>query len=126
MRILIAMLILLTVIVVFAVVINDQTVEISDQLLVSLEKVQQNVENDQWKKAEDKVSILRKQWEKADKWWTPFMDHREIDMLDQSVARISGFIEEQQKEDALVEIKVTKSMVERIRNREGPNIENIF
>lgn len=126
MRILVIMLILMGIIVAFATVMNNQTVEISDELLNSLEEVRDKVENEQWKKANDKLILLRDQWERADDFWTPFIDHREIDTIEESIVRISSFVEEHQKEDALAEINVAISMVERLRNREGPNIENIL
>ena len=126
MRILVIMLILLGVIFAFATVMNNKTVEISDDLLITLKEVRDSVENEQWNKADDNLDSLRDQWERADDFWTPFMDHREVDMLEESIVRISSFVEENQKEDALAEINVAINMVERLRNREGPNIENIL
>ena len=120
------MIVLLVVIVGFASFIYYQTSTIAGDLQDSLYSIQQQLDQENWEQAHEEINQLNVHWEKADRWWTPFMDHREIDMLDQSIGRVSSLVEVRLKEEALVEVKTAKRMVSRIMDREGINLSNIF
>ena len=126
MRLLVGVLILLVAIAGFTTFIYYQTSEIAGDLTASLSRLQEEVERENWEAASAEVSRLKKEWERADRWWTPFMDHREIDVLDQTIVRVARLVAIEQKEDALVEVIVATSMVQRLRDREGPSLRNVF
>jgi predicted PurR-regulated permease PerM len=125
-KLLAVMVVLLIVIVGFASFLYYQTSSISGDLVDSLSAIKQHLEEDKWEKAQQELNQLNRHWEKADRWWTPVMDHREIDMLDQSIGRVSTWVEVQNKDEALVEVNVAIRMVKRLLDREGFNISNLF
>ena len=126
MKLLAGMVVLLLVIVGFASFIYHQTSEISEDLVASLSTIQQRVEQGEWEEAGKEITQLRAHWERADRWWTPFMDHREIDTLDQSITRATSLVKIRLQDEALVELDVAMRMVQRVRDREGINLSNIF
>ena len=125
-KLLAGILVLLILIVGFATFNYYHTSAIADDLQDSLSGIKQHLEKENWEQAHNEINELNINWEKADRWWTPFMDHREIDMLDQSIGRVSSLVEVRLREEALVEIQTAKRMIQRIMDREGVNLSNIF
>jgi hypothetical protein len=122
----IGILILLVGIFAFSIYMYKLTSDLSEDLFSSLEQLKQAVEEEEWEKAALDLQQLNKSWKKADAWWTPLMDHRELDHLDQTITRISGFVRQRQQEDAFVEIGVSRRLVEKVQEREGLSMRNIF
>jgi len=125
-KLLAGVIVLLAVIVGFATFNYYHTGAIAADLQDSLSSIQQSLDEGDWEQARQGARQLNLHWEKADRWWTPFMDHREIDMLDEAIGRVSSLVEVRLKEEALVEVKAAKRMVQRIMDREGINLSNIF
>lgn len=119
-------LILLAIILAFSLHMYKLTSELSQELFSNLEQLKRAVEEEQWDKTALYLQQLNKSWNRADAWWTPLMDHRDLDHLDQTIVRIGGFIRQHCQEDALVEINVAKRLVERVRERESLSVRNIF
>lgn len=117
---------MVVVIVSFAFFSYYRTSLLSEELLSSLEQLQAAVEEGCPEATGAELKELKSRWERADAWWTPLMDHREIDLLDQTIIRIDQNIKQQRSEDTLVEIGAARRMVERIRDRERPLTKNIF
>lgn len=126
MRLLVGAAVAVGAVIVFAFFMFFQTDVLSENLLESLLSIEQNVEQGEWETASKEVKTLDKVWEKADKWWTPFMDHRETELLDMSMIRVSKWVEVKNRENALVEISVARRMVENFQGKEAPNFKNIF
>ncbi|PKM83990.1 MAG: hypothetical protein CVU88_00355 [Firmicutes bacterium HGW-Firmicutes-13] len=126
MRILTGILIMLLLLIGFSLFIFRQTFEIAEGLTAALDQIEETVQTDQWDKASRVVEELKEQWGRADAWWSPFMDHQEIDLLDQSIVRVARLVEVRRKEDALVEISVARTMIKSISELQRPGISNIF
>lgn len=122
----IGIMVLLAAIVAFSIYTYTLTSEISGDLFANLEQLKEMVEDEKWNETVLYLDELDKKWSRADTWWTPLMDHRELDHLDQTIVRIRTFVQQQRKEDALVEIKVAIRLVERVVERESLSIKNIF
>jgi len=118
--------VLLVIIVGFATFNYFHTAAIAGDLQDSLSSIRQHLEHEEWEHAQQVIDQLNSHWERADRWWTPFMDHREIDLLDQSIGKVSSLVEVRLQKEALVEVKVAKRMVHRIMEREGINLSNFF
>ncbi len=117
---------MLVVIVGFATFNYYHTSAIAGDLQDSLSGIKEHLHQDNWEQAHQEINQLNVHWEKADRWWTPFMDHREIDLLDETIGRVGSLVEVRLKEEALVEVRAAKRMVQRIMDREGINLSNIF
>lgn len=113
-------------ILIFATFMFFHTDDLSGAILADLHTLEQKVENEQWKEAAGDVGKLMKSWDRADAWWTPFMDHRETECIDMSIVRVAGWVDMRSKRDALVEINVARRMVQGIAEKEKPNLKNIF
>ncbi|NMA14712.1 MAG: DUF4363 family protein [Clostridia bacterium] len=122
----IGIMLLLVVVLSFSVYMFKLTNDLSQDLFTSLEELKLAVEEGEWEKAAQDLQQLNKSWKKADAWWTPLMDHRELDNLDQTITRVSGFIQQRQQEEAFVEIGVSRRQVEKILERESLSMRNIF
>lgn len=110
----------------FAYFSLQYTSSLSEDIIDTLEIIREKVEKECWETVSDDLDRLEKQWEKADAWWTPLMDHREIDLLEQTLVRAIQNIEVKQKNEALVEIVLAKRMTRKIKEKEQPSIKNIF
>ncbi len=126
MRMLVGTIALLLAITGFSLFMYHQTATISNELTTSLMRLKNNIKQEEWAEAHSELKSLHASWEKADSWWTPFMDHREINDLAQAIARLSTVVEIGQKNEALVEVDAAVAIVQRIMEREGPSIKNIF
>jgi ABC-type transport system involved in cytochrome bd biosynthesis fused ATPase/permease subunit len=122
----IGIMLLLIVVLSFSAYMYKLTNDLSQDLSASLEQLKQAVEEGEWEKAAKDLQQLNRSWKKADAWWTPLMDHRELDNLDQTITRVSSFIQQRKQEEAFVEISVSRRLVEKIRERESLSMRNIF
>ncbi len=117
---------LLIIIIGFSFFVYYENSAISGDLLDSLSGIKQHLEKEKWEKVHDEIKQLNSHWEKADRWWTPFMDHREVDMVGNSIDRVASLAKVRLKEEALVEVSSAMRLVKRILDREGFSLSNIF
>ncbi|MEW5784081.1 MAG: DUF4363 family protein [Bacillota bacterium] len=92
----------------------------------SLDRIQQAVQEDNWHEAEKEASRLEERWNRADATWTPIMDHRQVDRLDESLTRVFHMVWQQEKKEALIEIAVARRLMRRLKNTEVPDLQNVF
>ena len=83
------------------------------------------VEREDWEGAPGSAR-LRELWLQCDAFWTPIMDHRQVDRLDESLTRALHVVEHQQKESSLLEIAVASRIMRRVKDTELPSLQNIF
>jgi hypothetical protein len=96
------------------------------QLQESLQRIHRAVEEDDWDAASRESEELQKIWARTDASWTPIMDHRHVDQLDESLTRVVQLIKLRRKADLLVEVAVAKRLAKRIKDTEVPSIRNVF
>ncbi len=122
----VGIIVLLAIILTFSIYMYNLTSDLSEDLSYDLEQLKQQVERENWDETALYLEKLNKNWDRADAWWTPLMDHREIDQIDQTIIRVIGFVHQHRKEDALLEITVAMKMVERVLEMEGVGIKSVF
>jgi len=125
-KLIIGIIILIVAINGFAFYNLHRTTNHSEEIIDTLEILRKTIEQEDWKKTPEVIQELEKKWEQADAWWTPLMDHREIDLLEQTIVRVVQNIEVRQKQEALVEIALAKRMTKKIMEKEQPYLKNIF
>jgi len=91
-----------------------------------LNRLQQQVEGEEWAKAREEAGQLKELWNRADSSWTPIMDHRQVDRVDEAFTRVFCLLELEQKEDLLLEIAVARRSLYRLKSTEAPNLRNVF
>ncbi|RQD74577.1 MAG: DUF4363 family protein [Candidatus Syntrophonatronum acetioxidans] len=126
MKMLGGIIVLLILMVVFSAGVYYQNLDISKDFITSLNQLQEAVENEEWGKVSLQLEEVMKCWKRADAWWTPQMDHQEIDMLNLSVIRLTRLAQNQKKDEALMEITVARAMIENIQELQQPVLRNIF
>jgi len=109
-----------------SVAIFIYTTALYNQLQESLHRIYRAVEEDDWDAASRESKELQRIWARTDASWTPIMDHRQVDELDQLLARVVKLIELRRKEDLLVELAAAMRAAKRIKDTEVPSIRNIF
>lgn len=96
------------------------------QLQDSLDRLYKAVETESWSQADREVRGLEEIWARADDAWTPIMDHRQVDLLDESLTRVFTLVELRQKEELLLQLAVSRRLARRLKDMEVPGIGNIF
>ncbi len=99
---------------------------LADNLNNTLIQLEKNVENEEWEKAKKTYQKVEKQWDRAKKIVTLFIDHSDLRHLNISLTRIYSLIEIKEKKELLPEIKVVKDLVTDIPEEEKLSLNNIF
>lgn len=102
------------------------TTILHNSLQEGLLRLQQLVEQEEWEKAGEEVEKLQSIWARADASWTPIMDHRQVDRVDESFTRVFRLVDLKKKEDLLLEITVSRRQLLRLKDTEVPNLRNVF
>ncbi len=102
------------------------TSALHSQLQESLGRMHKAVEAEDWEAAGRESKQLQKIWARTDAAWTPIMDHRQVDRLDESLTRVIKLVELRSREDLLIEVAMAMRMAVRIKDTEVPSIRNIF
>lgn len=97
-----------------------------NELQDSLGRIERAVQNEDWETARGESKKLEKLWAKTDATWTPVMDHRQVDRLDESLTRIFKLIEQQKSDELAVELALARRLAKRIKDTETPGLRNIF
>jgi len=84
------------------------------------------VENENWEAAQKKTGSLKDQWSQAEEFWATFMDHQEIELVDESINKIDSLVQIKEQNDLLVEIHLARSFLYRLKEKESPSIKNIL
>jgi hypothetical protein len=84
------------------------------------------VEQEDWPLAEKESARLAELWARVDATWTPMMDHRQVDRLDESLTRAFLLLEQRRRDDLLVEIAAARRLAKRIKDTEVPGLRNVF
>ena len=84
------------------------------------------MEREEWAKAREEAGQLKELWKRADSSWTPIMDHRLVDRVDEAFTRVFRLLELEKREDLLLEITVTRRLLLRLKETEVPNLRNVF
>ena len=109
-----------------SVVLFIYTTVLYNQLQESLHRIHRAVEEGDWAAAHRESRQLKKIWARTDASWTPIMDHRQVDHLDESLTRVIKLAELRNREELLIEVAVAMRMAKRIKDTEVPTIRNIF
>jgi len=94
-----------------------------DDLLIQLND---HVKEEDWEAATTKTEKLKEQWDHADFFWSTFVDHKEIDFVDESVARIALLVKIKKRDELLVEIGLARRFIYRIKENETPDLQSVF
>lgn len=109
-----------------AVTLFIYTTALYNELQESLHQINMAVEGEDWEAANRESEQLNRIWTRTDASWTPIMDHRQVDRLDESVTRVIRLAKLRNREELLIELALAMRMAQRIKDTEVPSIRNIF
>ncbi len=98
----------------------------ADKLSLQLERLESNVGDKDWEKAESHVKQIDRTWKPTRFVWQILIDHAEVDRIDESLVRAKKYVSLKEQTDSLIEISVLRQMFLHLPEKEKPNIENIF
>lgn len=119
-------LVLLLVIFTFAYYTYNQTLSLAEELQAALEDWAVKVEKERWEEAGGQAGVIEEKWNATNSWWSPLMDHREVELVEHAIARSAELVEVQDRDMALVEIRMAQRLTQHIVERECPALKNIF
>ena len=117
---------LLLLVVAAAVALFMHTAGLHDDLHSSLERVEAATRAENWEAARQAAQHLDRQWVKANAFWSPLMDHRELNTVDEVVVRVVKLTEQRMRRELLVELGVALRLIHRLKETELPRLGNGF
>ncbi len=102
------------------------TTALHNELQDNLHRIHQAAEEENWDEVRRETEQLQKIWARTDASWTPIMDHRQVDRLDESLTRVMKLTELCSRDELLIELALARRMAKRIKDTETPTIRNIF
>ncbi|MGI5839438.1 MAG: DUF4363 family protein [bacterium] len=98
----------------------------AETLLNGLSELQQSLEGEEWAFVAIQTAAVEAQWRKVCPIWQMLINHREIDTIEQSLARLRKYAGEKVKVDSLGEIGVLMEIVGHIPEMNAAMFGNIF
>lgn len=119
-------LVLLIVVLTGSTVLFIYTAVLHNDLQTGLGRLQQQVERENWKRAAGEADQLKNLWRRADSFWAPIIDHRQVDRVDEALTRVFRLVDLEIRDSLLVEISVARRQLLRLKDSETPKLRNVF
>ncbi len=117
---------LFAVVLVGSVALYIYTTALHSDLQDNLHRIHRAAEAEDWAEVCRESEQLQKIWARTDASWTPIMDHRQVDRLDESLTRLMKLTELRNRDELLIEVALAMRMAKRIKDTEVPALRNIF
>lgn len=98
----------------------------ASKLLVNIDDLKSQIDKGDWTRAKATIKDLDKSWGTTRRRWNMFIDHNEVDRIDDSMTRVGKWIELKEKKDCLVELAALSQALAHIPENEKLLIANIF
>jgi hypothetical protein len=89
-------------------------------------EIDSNVKKAAWTKAEATSSEFLKEWKSSTHKLSLFIDHKEMDNINNELWKLTQYIDTKNKDEALASNNVIKFYIEHIKDMERVSMENIF
>ncbi|MDK2821566.1 MAG: hypothetical protein PWP31_1531 [Clostridia bacterium] len=91
-----------------------------------LEEVKRSVEAENWVASNNDLSKFKKRWDRTRRNWELLIEHVEIDNIETKVNRSEEMIKNQDKTNALAELREAIMLIEHIPERERLTWRNLL
>ena len=98
----------------------------SEKLDGEVALVEKCVKGGDWQKAESNLSSVKSQWDRTKKVWTMLLDHFEIDNIENTMSKLSKFIETRNMPLSLSETASLRQYIRHIPESQSFEIKNIL
>lgn len=89
-------------------------------------QIERNIDNGDWTKAYDNSLKFLKQWDNYSKKISVFVDHEEIDNINNELWKLTQYTKVKNKDESLASNHVIKFFLDHIADMEKVNLQNIF
>lgn len=97
-----------------------------EHLESKLSDVTDCVTHEDWDKSKEKTNDLMADWDKAQNWLKAIVNHKEMDLIMQTLYEMKGYVDAENKEETLVKAGILKVFLEHIPENEALTLNNIF
>jgi len=90
------------------------------------ETMEDNIKKETWDKADKNSLLFLKEWETSSHKLSLFIDHKEMDNINNELWKLTQYINCRNKDEALASNNVIKFFIDHVNKMEKINIQNIF
>ncbi|MGI6584577.1 MAG: DUF4363 family protein [Gracilibacteraceae bacterium] len=98
----------------------------SQRLDASLSSLEEDIRNQNWDSALEKLDEFHSKWDKISSLWSMLVDHYEIDNIELLLSQLASFVKNKNKNDALSCVSSLKTLIKHIPDKESLSLKNIF
>lgn len=126
MRLLLALLIILTAIISLGLWTNKSLEDSTSDFVQDIDKIKGEIEKNNWDAAYEQTINLKSDWNKKANWWPTVLDHQEMDNIEFSLARVKEYVEAKDTALSRGQLSELKLMIQHIPEKEAVTIKNIL
>ncbi|WP_202708979.1 DUF4363 family protein [Sporosalibacterium faouarense] len=126
MRALIISIILILLIGIGWLLVLDSVTESTDFFIDSLEKLSEDINNNNWESANNQFQKIEKKWNEIRDNWSVLLDHHEIDNIDLSMSKANQYVKSKSDVLSLGEIETLKKLFGIVKENESLTLTNIL
>jgi len=105
---------------------QNYTKKSSNEIIECLSELKIEIENDNLKKAQEKIEELDKKWDNKHDKLAYYIEHDELEKVDTAIVQVKSFVENDDIPSAVAEIETGKFVLEHIERKYKFNLQNIF
>lgn len=98
----------------------------ANEFLASTQEILSPLKQEEWEKSVESFAQVEKNWLKISKYWPMLINHQEMDRIEESIAKLKGYLENKDKTEAQAELHVLLHYIRHIPKKEAVNLQNIF
>jgi hypothetical protein len=119
--------VLLTAAIIGVAVYSFKTLEQSAKLLDDhIVRVENFTRSGDWQKADQEFTKIEASWSGIEKKWAMLVDHIELDHIDNTLSKVSRYVETRDTPSALAEAAALRMYIKHIPEKEKLSWENLF
>lgn len=98
----------------------------ADQLNQQLDEVELKLNAGDWDQSLLSLKKLRKNWERIKPYWAILTNHKEIDLIEESLTKTIRAASCKSSADTLINLGVLRNSIKHIPEKERLSLENVF
>lgn len=95
-------------------------------LSYDIEYIRNAINNDNYDFAKEQLNNTKNNWEAQKKIWHIFVNNEEIENIDESIVELEEYINNQMKEESIVEVSKLISLIKYSANMQRLSIETVI
>lgn len=109
-----------------AIYVNNYLTLSANEISNHIKNVELYAKKDDWEDAVKELKVSKEKWDNVKEKWSMLIDHFEIDNIESSLSKVSGFVTTKNLNDLLAESSNLRLMVDHIPEKDILSMENIL